>query len=589
MMTSTHDLIEHIPGYMIGIISSHILGEICDVRTLAEAMSDTDRLKKILSPLPQMQKTLLMDLYELGGEVRWEVLPRIVPGGLDDLRSLLEELGERGLIFQSGLTGRDSVILLPSLNSLLEDLRQENFRPAGDLVWKEKKAVSIWGHISLLNTIRAFKIRCKAGLEPFKKGWEILHEKLAVLGDIRSIYGELVELGCIGNREGEIRLQPRASTSLAMEGDTRYGIWRLLQSCKPFPGLDYKVFMLLADRAISRDFFFRTLNLHITNADEHGMEPPKTIQTDVGKLVDLWIQLGMLQEDTTGTYLRFSDGVFKALKTGKIDLSLTSYSDEVIIQPTMEILVPRDFDPLDLLNIGEISDLIRADVVSIYKITRESVFRALISGWNMEKIQNFLDRISRHTVPENVVQNIAGWSLTHPEAHIITGTFLVVNDSRNILPQGLEEVLSGIYRIPEKCDDSILNFLEKRGVMVRRYEQIRETEEDIDWGRILPLKESSPPPQRKILYKQGIYPFGMVIPLPFGPKRESIFEEALQEGRPLLVFYPRQGYGEIELKHISPITVYRRGGIPFVEAFCEETGEGEVFDISKIRAIFRHT
>jgi hypothetical protein len=27
--------------------------------------------------------------------------------------------------------------------------------------------------------------------------------------------------------------------------------------------------------------------------------------------------------------------------------------------------------------------------------------------------------------------------------------------------------------------------------------------------------------------------------------------------------------------------------MPFIEAFCEDTGEGEVFDISKVRAIFR--
>jgi hypothetical protein len=27
--------------------------------------------------------------------------------------------------------------------------------------------------------------------------------------------------------------------------------------------------------------------------------------------------------------------------------------------------------------------------------------------------------------------------------------------------------------------------------------------------------------------------------------------------------------------------------MPFMEAFCDDTGEGEVFDISKVRAIFR--
>ena len=66
-----------------------------------------------------------------------------------------------------------------------------------------------------------------------------------------------------------------------------------------------------------------------------------------------------------------------------------------------------------------------------------------------------------------------------------------------------------------------------------------------------------------------------------------VFEEALHEGRSLIIFYPRQGYGEIQVKKISPIYLYRKGGVPFVEAFCEDTGEGEVFDISKVRGLFK--
>ncbi|MDT8274047.1 MAG: hypothetical protein RRA35_12725, partial [Desulfomonilia bacterium] len=219
----------------------------------------------------------------------------------------------------------------------------------------------------------------------------------------------------------------------------------------------------------------------------------------------------------------------------------------------------------------------------------ESVYRALLNGWKAEKILHFLDRISRHAIPDNVGKNIAGWSLTHPEAHIISGTFLVVNDSRSILPQGLEEVLSGIYRIPEKCDVEIANFLEKKGVMVRKIEKASTGEDEIEWGRLLPLKESTRALQKKLPVKQAIYPFGMVTPLPYGPKRELVFEHAIQEGKTLYIFYPRQGYGEIQLKHISPISLYRRAGIPFVEAFCEKTGEAEVLDISKVRALFRST
>jgi hypothetical protein len=124
--------------------------------------------------------------------------------------------------------------------------------------------------------------------------------------------------------------------------------------------------------------------------------------------------------------------------------------------------------------------------------------------------------------------------------------------------------------------------------MVRGVESLRESEGDIDWGKSLPLKAPVRSQQRSA-QKEGVYPFGMIIPLPYGPRREVIFEEALHLGKSMIIFYPRQGYGEIQARKISPIFIFRRGGVPFMEAFCEDTGEGEVFDISKVRALFRQS
>ncbi|MDT8273004.1 MAG: hypothetical protein RRA35_07400, partial [Desulfomonilia bacterium] len=307
-MTSTHDLIAQIPDYMMGIISTHLIGHACDVRALSEAMSDADRLEKIVSALPQEQKTILMDIYELGSQVSWEVLSRLSPAGLDTLRAHLEELGSAGLLFQNGLTDADQIILLPSLNYLLEELRRSNFRAPTELTWKQKLTVSIWGHLSLLNTIRAFRIRCKGSLEPFKKGWELLGEKLESLGDIRTIYEELVDLGCIREVNGEVAVQGRAALALAMEGDARYSIWRFLQSCKTSPGLEFRVFNLVGDEAVSREFFLRILNLHHASTGEDAEGSQRTMPLHGDDQVDLWIGLGLLQEDTTGRYLRFADG-----------------------------------------------------------------------------------------------------------------------------------------------------------------------------------------------------------------------------------------------------------------------------------------
>jgi hypothetical protein len=581
-MTSTHDLIASIPGYMIGIISTKILGAPADSRALAEGLADTERLDKILGELPQRQRDMLMDLHELGDNVAWDVLGRIYGKALDELRSDLEELGIRGLVFQGGLTGRDPVILLPSLGSLLETMKMRYFAGVGEVTWNKPGKQSLWAHITMINALHVGKIRCKAGLEPFKKGWEYLEEKLSAVLDVRKIFGELVELGCLKEKGGTATPVQRSITSLALEGDSRYNLWRFCQSCKPYPGLDYQVYITLADNGIRKDFLARSLTLWIVGRDEII----ENAQSEVNALMRLWLDLGVLQEDVTGSWLCLTDVALRALKTGRTDEPVHPYSEEAIIQPTMEILVPGDFDTMDLLNIGEIADLIQADVVSIYRITRESVFRALKEGWNVDKILNFLDRISRHALPENVRINISGWSRAHREAHIIKGTFLVLSGEKTTIPKGLEEVLPGIFRIPERCEEEIASLLEKKGVMVRSADGPREGDNDIDWGKPLPLR----PPQRPYMratQKEGVYPFGMVMPVPYGPRREILFEDALHHSKTMIIFYPRQGYGEIQARKISPLNIYRRGGMPFMEAFCEDTGEGEVFDISKVRAIFR--
>ena len=581
-MTSTHDLIASIPAYMVEIVSSHILGIHADPRALAEGLSDEARLQKILEALPERQKDLLMDLYVLDGHVAWDVLGRIYGSALDELRFDLEQLGHLGLVFQGGLTGRDPVLLLPSLTSLLETMENQYHISTEKLAWKDPHKQSLWGHITMLNAIRTGKIRCKGGMEPFKKGWEFLEERLGSVLDVRRIYSELVELSCLKERSGMVVPLQRSAMSFAVEGDSRYCLWRFFQSCKPYTGLDYQVLITVGEKAIRRDFLFRSLVLWIASHDEAVEDARAKVQT----LMDLLMELGVFQEDVSGHWIRFSQAAMKALKTEKSDSTVHAYSEEVIIQPTMEVLVPGDFDTMDMLNIGEVSDLVQADVVSIYRVTRDSVFRALQDGWNTEKLLNFLDRISRHALPENVRMNIMGWSRSHPEVRIIKGTFLVLSGDKTLLPKGLDEVLPGIFHIPERCEEEVSSFLEKKGMMVRGVDDNREGEGDIDWGKSLPLKAPTRS-QYKVAQKEGVYPFGMIMPLPYGPRREVLFEEALHEGRSMVIFYPRQGYGEIQARKISPIFIFRRGGVPFMEAYCEDTGEGEVFDISKVRALFR--
>ena len=247
-MTSTHDLISHIPGYMVEILSMHILGKSVDTQKLAEGLSDEDRLRKILAELTDEQRSLLSDLYELG-ESSVEVLTSVYIHGLAELKEDLTFLGGKGFVFQGGLSGRDPVILLPSLYSHMEEMRKRFIIRPDEVVWEEPRQVSIWGHVSLLNTLRASLIRCRSGMEPFKRGWEFLEERLGNMLDLGRIYWELVDLECV-KREGRSLRFPAGNSEFAMDGDARYPmeVHPVMQGPS---GLEHRVFSVLADKAVS--------------------------------------------------------------------------------------------------------------------------------------------------------------------------------------------------------------------------------------------------------------------------------------------------------------------------------------------------
>ncbi|HQP30307.1 MAG TPA: helicase-associated domain-containing protein [Deltaproteobacteria bacterium] len=566
---------------MVGIISTRIMGETADADRLSAWLSDPARLRRIVDGLSEKERSVLSDIFELGSQMEWHVFLRIYRQEITSMRAILERLGERGLVFQAGLSGRDPIILLPSLSPVMADIRSEGL-PDAAVSWKDVRPVSIWPHIVMLNALRTVKIRCRPGMEPFKKGWELLEERLGAFIEIRRIYWELEMLSCVRESNGAIEVLQGPAQEFAMEGELRYRVWRFLQACRPYPGLDARIMQICGARGLGRETFERALFFYLA---QHFPEMD-AIEHTPAALISLWLELGILQEDVSGKWIRIQEEIYQALESGKLAQPITAYRDEVIIQPNMEILVPQDFDPLDHLNIGEIADLVQADVISIYRLSRTSVFRAVREGWTADKLTNFLDRIAKHAVPENVLKTIAGWATSLSQAHIIRGTFLVINNCRDKIPHGLDEVLPGIYRIPERCEDEVVTFLDRKSVIIQRTDRMPEQEGAMNWGRSLPLQIHGQA-ELKPTFKGGIYPFGMLIPLPYGHKGIEIFEQAAQQGQSLVILYPKHGYGEMQVYQITPVYITTKGGVSFVEAVNEESGETEVFDISKVRALLK--
>ena len=66
-----------------------------------------------------------------------------------------------------------------------------------------------------------------------------------------------------------------------------------------------------------------------------------------------------------------------------------------------------------------------------------------------------------------------------------------------------------------------------------------------------------------------------------------MLEVVINEGRDIIIFYPKQGYGEAAALRISPINIYIRSGAGFMEAINEDSGAAETFEIAKIKAILK--
>jgi hypothetical protein len=574
-MTSTHELIAGIPTQTAGQISRNILGHSSDASGLVTDLNEPAKINAIYEGLTTREKMMVADICISGGEMDWIVFSRIYKDDINKAREVLTGLGRKGMVFQGGLTGRDPIILFPSMVTRARaDIECSS---PSDLSFREDRVPETWKHILMINALKTLGLKCRVGLEPFKKGWTQLEEKLDSIMDIRQIYWELSSLGCLKETNGEITVRERISEAIASEGDLRYKLWRFINSCRPY-GIDGEIYTVISDKTFLKSIIERIIIISLAR-----ITPPIEEIFEISKrLLNEWIEIGIFREDSSGQYIRLDDRVYKAFDSNEIGNGTYEWKDEVIIQPNMEIIVPKDFNLSDHLNIGEIAELVRADVVSIYRITRQSVLRAIGFSWTAEKIGTFLDRISKHTMPDNIIKTISAWTGTISCARIIRGTFLLSSDKEKI-PHGLEELQPGIFRIPDNYEREMEALLEKRGVLVE-HEKISEDSE-LAWGRLLPIKPARK--ARSSFARGGLYPYGMVIPLPYGNKGIEMLESVINEGRDIIIFYPKQGYGEAVAHRISPINIYIRSGSGFMEAINEDSGAAETFEIAKIRAVLK--
>lgn len=89
-----------------------------------------------------------------------------------------------------------------------------------------------------------------------------------------------------------------------------------------------------------------------------------------------------------------------------------------VLQPNFELLVPEDAPLLLHFLAGQLADLVRADVMSVYRLAKDTVLRLLDRGWKPADIEACLSDCSATGVPNTVLRALRDWVREYERAVI---------------------------------------------------------------------------------------------------------------------------------------------------------------------------
>ena len=103
--------------------------------------------------------------------------------------------------------------------------------------------------------------------------------------------------------------------------------------------------------------------------------------------------------------------------------------DSFIVQSTFGLYVPAHIDTKVLWRIEEIADLEKTDQMMVYRISRQTVYRALRLGCDREGITGFLRRHARNELPQNVAFSVQDWASAFGRIKFANALTLQVDDA----------------------------------------------------------------------------------------------------------------------------------------------------------------
>ena len=101
-----------------------------------------------------------------------------------------------------------------------------------------------------------------------------------------------------------------------------------------------------------------------------------------------------------------------------------AWSDRFVVQPTFEIIAPRDLDLMIREKLERFADLEKVDLTLTYRVTRDTIYRAANTEMSGEEVIGFLADRSEKAVPQNVAYSIQSWGDAYGQVYFMDAFLL---------------------------------------------------------------------------------------------------------------------------------------------------------------------
>lgn len=325
-----------------------------------------------------------------------------------------------------------------------------------------------------------------------------------------------------------------------------------------------------------------------------------------------------------------------------------AWSTQFVVQPTFEIIAPRDLDLRIREQLEHFADLEKVDLTLTYRVTRDTIYRAANADMSGADVNGFLADHSEKDVPQNVAYSIQSWGDAYGQVYFME-TFLLRTASAEIAshikahgelaPYIKGEVSPDALIVERKTYRELMDLLQKQGYMPRSGivgpagadsapnagqavqgarsgngnglrtdpKDPRERSGHSDQGDHSTDGAQPAPPESE---RKPVLGFGDCLPgyqLHRGSggadrnaphieqaanmqylspgQTEELLEMAVKNNHRAVVEYYLGNRSRSFLHRIKPIRIERTRGTPFVEAHRIPEGDVHAFKIANIRAI----